>query len=757
MKFEQRIRDAESRLFAAAGIERSEATVRLARTGSNVRLIECGSGPPLLFLHGVTLSAASWAPLFTQLRGHRLIAVDLPGHGLSDPITFREGDVRAVAGMLVDDVLDALGLDGAAVVGHSLGAMLALWHAVESDRIARLVVIGDPAVALPGSRVPLPLSLLTLRGVGSSVLRAPAPRVVYRTLLARGLGRQEVAAASDQLVEALRLSGRRPSNARSIASLVRAIDRFRGPRPENELTVRELAAIRAPTLFIWGADDCYLSPEDGRPSIATMSSGRLEIVPGGHAPWLIDPRRTAGLIREHLRQSLSPRESSVTAEAADLSSRRMPRQEVDVGMDADVVVIGGGLAGLVAANVLVDRGAAVTVLETRGRLGGRAASEWRDGFLLNRGPHALYLGGAAARRFVELGIALEGTPPRFRGGFALQAGRDYLLPAGPFSLTTSSLLPPRGKLELARFLSRVLRMDSRGLAHLSAAEWLQRELRREDARAVARALLRVASYTADAEALSADAAVAQLRLGTRPGVRYLRNGWQSLVDQLEARAISGGARIRTGCRVERLERRNGGWQIAAAVGEIAAPVVVLAPGSPQRAARLAREVADTSGWLGGTAARAAVLDLGLNGLPRPRRVVAFGIDEPVYMSRHAPPTEAPDAHALLTLAAYLAEGEDEASWRDRLEAVVEAVQPGWRERLVLERYLPRMTVISQLPSPSSGGLRGRPSVRVPDAPGLLLAGDWVGGEGLLADASVASGWQVGTAATLTRAAALAAA
>jgi hypothetical protein len=57
-----------------------------------------------------------------------------------------------------------------------------------------------------------------------------------------------------------------------------------------------------------------------------------------------------------------------------------------------------------------------------------------------------------------------------------------------------------------------------------------------------------------------------------------------------------------------------------------------------------------------------------------------------------------------------------------------------------------MTVVSQLPTPDRGGLAGRPTVRVPDAPGLLLAGDWVGGKGLLADASVESGWEAATAA-----------
>ncbi len=94
-------------------------------------------------------------------------------------------------------------------------------------------VADQPAVALPGVRVRMPLSLLTVRGLGVAVLRSPSPRRVYRTLLAQGLGSAEVAAAPDSLIEALRLSVRRPENARTVASLMHAIDRFRRPRRLN--------------------------------------------------------------------------------------------------------------------------------------------------------------------------------------------------------------------------------------------------------------------------------------------------------------------------------------------------------------------------------------------------------------------------------------------------------------------------------------------------------------------------------------------
>jgi len=301
MTLEQRIRSAEADLFATVGAEVDESFLELAKTGLRVRLLSSGGGPPLVLLHGVSLSAAAWAPLFNALSGCRLLAVDLPGHGLSDPAAHRRGHVRQHARELIDDILDALGLDEAPVVGHSLGGMLALWYAAAgAERISRLVAIGEPAVALPGVRVRMPLSLLTVRGLGVAVLRSPTPRPVYRRLLAQGLGRAEVAAAPDSLIDALRLSARRPENARSVTSLMHAIDRFRRPRTESVLTTPELSAIAIPTMFIWGTDAPYLSAERARPSIDQIPAATLHEVPGGHGPWLVDTKRSAELIQTHL-------------------------------------------------------------------------------------------------------------------------------------------------------------------------------------------------------------------------------------------------------------------------------------------------------------------------------------------------------------------------------------------------------------------------------------------------------------------------
>jgi pimeloyl-ACP methyl ester carboxylesterase len=307
MTLEQRIQSAEADLFHTTGIDVNESFLDLASTGVRVRLLSAGSGPPVVLIHGVSLSAAAWAPLFAALPGYQLLAVDLPGHGLSDPTSYQPGHVRQPARQLIDDILDALELDHAPVIAHSLGGMLALWYAATgSDRISRLVAIGEPAVALPGARVRMPLSPLTVPGVGQVVLRSPGPRTVYRRLLAQGLGTAEVAAAPDSLIEALRLCARRPGNARTVNSLMHAINRFRQPRPESVLTTTELAAVATPTMFIWGIHAPYLSAEHARPSIDQIPKATLHEVPGAHGPWLADTNRTAKLIQTHLTGNATP-------------------------------------------------------------------------------------------------------------------------------------------------------------------------------------------------------------------------------------------------------------------------------------------------------------------------------------------------------------------------------------------------------------------------------------------------------------------
>ena len=95
----------------------------------------------------------------------------------------------------------------------------------------------------------------------------------------------------------------------------------------------------------------------------------------------------------------------------------------------DVVVIGGGMAGLTAACYPALAGVNTTLLEKAPRLGGRAATLDADGFLFNRGGHALYTGGAASRVLEELGVSYDHGVPK--DTFVLHGGKMSPYPSDP--------------------------------------------------------------------------------------------------------------------------------------------------------------------------------------------------------------------------------------------------------------------------------------------------------------------------------------
>jgi phytoene dehydrogenase-like protein len=275
---------------------------------------------------------------------------------------------------------------------------------------------------------------------------------------------------------------------------------------------------------------------------------------------------------------------------------------------------------------------------------------------------------------------------------------------------------------------------------MSLRDWLEENVSDPVLHQLLGSLVRTATYVNAPSLLSAGAAFEQFQLALRGNVRYLDGGWQSIVASLEARAAALGVRIERGApvtairlgnqRVEAVEVRDG--HVPASNVVLAVPPNVvreLLPGVPLAAGR------DM------VPARAACLDVALSSLPRPAARFAIGVDRPLYYSVHsAAAALAPAGGAVIHAAKYLdaAETHDPARDEAELEAALDALQPQWRSRVVVRRFLPSMTVIHDIPSVAARGVEGRAPVRVDKAPGVYLAGDWVGQEGQLASCSVLS-------------------
>ena len=407
---------------------------------------------------------------------------------------------------------------------------------------------------------------------------------------------------------------------------------------------------------------------------------------------------------------------------------------------ADVVIIGGGIAGLAAAAYVARAGRSVTVLERSSHVGGRAITNDLDGFRFNLGPHALYERGPAARVLNDLGVPYAGKKPLLRARL-LRDGTLHMFSMNPWHFATSRLLGAAGKLAIGRALISALRTDPSSVRHLSVSDWLERLTSHEDVRRLVEVLVRVSSYGNDPARMSAEVAVTQLKLAVR-GVLYLDDGWQTLVDGLRRAAEGVGARIVTNAKVASIIEEDGAVRgVRLEDGTSTATSAVILANGPKAASGLAKDPSLLAWVERARPVRAACLDLGLSRLPRPGALFSLGVDQPLYFSVHSAAARlAPDGAAMIHVAKYLAPDDDadsKATERE-LEEFVDLVQPGWRDALVQRRFLPAMDVVSALATAEGAGLAGRPGHDAAGVRNLFLAGDWVGPEGWLSDASLAS-------------------
>jgi pimeloyl-ACP methyl ester carboxylesterase len=295
----ERLLDAERRLFAAYDLPHEYEEHRLRDPDLTVAVRVLGEGEPLVLVHGSGMCAATWAPLLPHLSGRRVIAVDLPGFGCSDPCSYGGRPLRAHAVAQLTSLLDALGLERADVAGTSLGAMWALCLALDApDRAGRVTALGVPAVCLPGMRGDGFFRLMTTPGLGRLVARAPVPGspAKVRRAITPALGAPATQAQPDAFFEVVAAAMAMPGWSDAMWTHLNRAMRFGRPRPENQFTDDELARIAAPVRFIWGTDDVYGPPSIGRRAAERMPDARVTVVPGGHAPFLDDPEGCARLI-----------------------------------------------------------------------------------------------------------------------------------------------------------------------------------------------------------------------------------------------------------------------------------------------------------------------------------------------------------------------------------------------------------------------------------------------------------------------------
>ncbi|MGZ5362419.1 MAG: alpha/beta fold hydrolase [Solirubrobacterales bacterium] len=278
---------------------------RIQIDGREANYVEPGEGPPLVFVHGLGASWQSWLENLPEFaRDHRVVAMDLPGFGYSE-MPEAEISIEFYAGWTFR-LLDALGIESAAVVGNSMGGFSAAEMAIRSPERVQSLTVVSAAVFWQSYRRAQPL-------VGLARLSD--------AYVARALTRSTDAVATRPRLRswALATAGFRYPHliSRELAhELVRSARRTDGFLPALEALAdypleEELPKISCPTLIVWGAHDTLVPVKDAARMRELIPGSRSEVFERtGHVAMLERPERFNKLLREFLAEEPEPRRAA---------------------------------------------------------------------------------------------------------------------------------------------------------------------------------------------------------------------------------------------------------------------------------------------------------------------------------------------------------------------------------------------------------------------------------------------------------------
>lgn len=368
-------------------------------------------------------------------------------------------------------------------------------------------------------------------------------------------------------------------------------------------------------------------------------------------------------------------------------------------MSTSITVIGGGIAGLTAAVECASSGANVTLHEAHSTLGGRGRATTAP-YVAHEGPHVFYADGPHYRwlkthGFVR-GLGFPAPSALMRAGFRLDGGIRRTPPAG--------------------MLKAQARAGARAPVDVDFHTWASTQFGPETARAAANAI-GVATYDSDTGRLSAAFVwdLFQRVYGPRiPGVRWVRGGWQSVIDRMATRARELGVDMYTGSRITDIPTT---------------PTIIATELSSARALLGDRSLTWESG-------HCVMLDVALATSRRDYRIVADldagGFHESYSMQDRS---TAPEGESLYQLDMPVRPDETTAQAHARLREFADTVLPGWQQRATWQRTATALGRTGALDLPGRTW-RDRPAVN--RGSDVWLAGDMVAAPGMRGEIAINS-------------------
>ncbi|HEX8994823.1 MAG TPA: alpha/beta fold hydrolase [Ktedonobacterales bacterium] len=292
---------AEEALLRTTGIpvERGEAP---GPGGARLHYLACGVGEPLLLLHGRGSAGALFAPILAPLAAQRrVIALDLPGWGLSDKPIFTGRSPQDALRFWSDGVLallDFLGIYAVDLLGHAMGGFTALGLALDHpERVRRLLLADSDGL---GRGVSLDLRLyywLKPERLHRRLGRDLTARLLTMESPGRPLPRDEAFEFTWQVT----------TQREVIPSGARAFDRWIDLSGVHLDFLDRLLKLEPSTLLLWGERDRVTPYADALRARKLIRYGRLVAFTGcGHSPFAERPADFARVVNVWLNGGNAP-------------------------------------------------------------------------------------------------------------------------------------------------------------------------------------------------------------------------------------------------------------------------------------------------------------------------------------------------------------------------------------------------------------------------------------------------------------------
>jgi pimeloyl-ACP methyl ester carboxylesterase len=260
-----------------------------------------GSGPAVVLIHGMLNASSHWQSVALNLaRDHTVLAPDLIGHGDS---AAPRGDYSLGAhAASIRDLMAAIGIDRATIVGHSLGGGVAMQFFYQfPQRVERLALVSSGGL---GHEVSPMLRTAALPGFSTLLSATIRPRLL-RAMAGAGVSLRERKIGAGVYLQAIARALRPLENAearQAFLQTLRSVIDVRGQRVSA--TDRLYLLETMPTMIVWGERDNTIPLEHGRLAHGAIPHSVFETIPNAaHFPHLEDPERLSELLRGFVRDT----------------------------------------------------------------------------------------------------------------------------------------------------------------------------------------------------------------------------------------------------------------------------------------------------------------------------------------------------------------------------------------------------------------------------------------------------------------------